>query len=289
MSPAARTALVTGASSGIGRATAEHLDSLGWRVLAGVRSDAAMEEIAAGGSDRLTPLRLDVTDAAAIEAAVAEVSAEVEGRGLAGLVNNAGVGIGGPVELVPVDGLRRVLEVNLVGPVEIIKAFLPLLRRAHGRIVNVTSIGGRVATAFFGPYNASKFGLEAIGDSLRQELRPWGVDVIAVEPGSTESQIWDSGIAITEDLLGEAPEERTKLYEQQIEAMRGAAVAMEKRARPPETVAKVIGKALTARRPRTRYVVGPDARGQLLLSRLLPDRAFDRVVLRFIGSGSDRE
>jgi NAD(P)-dependent dehydrogenase (short-subunit alcohol dehydrogenase family) len=275
--------VITGASTGIGRATAEHMDSLGWRVFAGVRSDDAAAQIEAAGSERLTPLRLDVTDAAAIEAAVAEVSAANGGQGLAGLVNNAGVGIGGPVELVPVDGLRRALEVNLVGPVAMIKAFLPLLRQARGRIVNVTSIGGRVATAFFGPYNASKFGLEAIGDSLRQELRPWGVDVIAIEPGSIESRIWESGTAISEDLLSQAPEERTALYESQLEAMREAARETEKRARPAEHAARAIGKALTRRRPKTRYVVGADAYGQLVLSRLLPDRLFDRAVRRFIG------
>jgi NAD(P)-dependent dehydrogenase (short-subunit alcohol dehydrogenase family) len=275
--------VITGASTGIGRATAEYMDSLGWRVFAGVRSDDAAAQIEAAGSERLTPLRLDVTDAAAIEAAVAAVSAANDGQGLAGLVNNAGVGIGGPVELVPVDGLRRALEVNLVGPVAMIKAFLPLLRQARGRVVNVTSIGGRVATAFFGPYNASKFGLEAIGDSLRQELRPWGVDVIAVEPGSIETEIWDSGLAASEDLLSQAPEERTRLYERQLDAMREAAEKGEERARPAENVAKVIAKALTKRRPRTRYVIGPDAYGQLWLSRLLPDRVFDRAVLRFLG------
>jgi NAD(P)-dependent dehydrogenase (short-subunit alcohol dehydrogenase family) len=283
MAADARAVVITGASTGIGRAAAEHLDSLGWRVFAGVRSDEAASEIRSAGSERLTPLRLDVTDPAAIEAAVAEVSAALGARGLAGLVNNAGVGIGGPVELVPVDGLRRALEVNLVGPVAMIKAFLPLLRQARGRIVNVTSIGGRVATAFFGPYNASKFGLEAIGDSLRQELRPWGVDVIAIEPGSTATRIWDSGISISEELMTQAPEEQTKLYEEQLETMREAAKDGEKRARPPETVARAIAKALTRRRPRTRYVVGPDAHGQLLLSRLLPDRVFDRAVRRFIG------
>jgi NAD(P)-dependent dehydrogenase (short-subunit alcohol dehydrogenase family) len=275
--------VITGASTGIGRAAAAHMDGLGWRVFAGVRSDDAAAQIEAAGSDRLTPLRLDVTDAAAIERAAAEVAAELGDGGLAGLVNNAGVGIGGPVELVPVDGLRMALEVNLVGPVAMIKAFLPLLRVARGRIVNVTSIGGRVATAFFGPYNASKFGLEAIGDSLRQELRPWGVDVIAVEPGSIETEIWDSGLAASEDLLSQAAEERTRLYERQLDAMRAAAKDGAERARPAEGVAKVIGKALTKRRPRTRYVVGPDAYGQLVLSRLLPDRVFDRAVLRFLG------
>jgi len=283
MATGPRSVVITGASTGIGRAAAEQLDSLGWRVFAGVRSEDAAAQIRAAGSERLTPLRLDVTDAAAIGAAVAEVTEGLAGRGLDGLVNNAGVGIGGPVELVPAEGLRRALEVNLVGPVEMIRAFLPLLRVARGRIVNVTSIGGRVATAFFGPYNASKFGLEAIGDSLRQELRPWGIEVIAVEPGSTDTQIWDSGITASEDFLSQAAEERTRLYERQLDAMREAAKKGAERSRPPETVAKVIAKALTKRRPRTRYVVGPDAHGQLLLSRLLPDRVFDRAVLRFIG------
>jgi NAD(P)-dependent dehydrogenase (short-subunit alcohol dehydrogenase family) len=277
-----RTYVITGASTGIGRATAERLDSLGHRVFAGVRSDAAGEELRAAGSERLTPLRIDVTDAGSI-AAAAEATEAMESVGLDGLVNNAGIAVAAPMEFVPIDELRRQIEVNLVGQVAVTQAFLPQLRRSRGRIVNISSIGGLVATAFFGPYNASKYGLEAVSDSLRQELRPWGIKVCVVEPGAMATPIWDKGVATADELIAGASPAQLTLYEKQIEAMRGAAQEASKRGSPPEKVAEVIEKALTARRPKARYLVGSDARGQFLAARILPTRAFDRMVTRVLG------
>jgi NAD(P)-dependent dehydrogenase (short-subunit alcohol dehydrogenase family) len=278
-----RTYVITGASTGIGRASAEHLDSLGHRVFAGVRSDAAVEELRNAGSERLTPLRIDVTDAGSIEAAAQEVTEALGSEGLDGLVNNAGIAVASPMEFVPIEELRRQIEVNLIGQVAVTQAFLPLLRQARGRIVNVSSIGGRVASAFFGPYNASKYGLEAVSDSLRQELRPWGIEVSVVEPGPIATPIWEKGVETADELIDRASADQIALYKQQIEAMRGAARQANERGSPPQKIARVIEKALTARRPRTRYLVGTPARVQFLASRILPTRAFDRMVTRVLG------
>src|SRR3954453_2411842 len=267
--------LITGASTGIGRASAERLDSLGHRVFAAVRSDSAIEELRNAGTERLVPVRIDVTDAASIESAATEVGDAIGSGGLDGLVTNAGIAVAAPMEFVPIDELRHQIEVNLIGQVAVTQAFLPALRLNRGRIVNVSSIGGLVASAFFGPYNASKYGLEAVSDSLRQELRPWGIKVVLVEPGAMDTPIWEKGVATADELVAAADPEQLSLYEKQIEAMRGAAREASERGSPPDKVAAVIEKALTARRPKTRYLVGADARGQLLAARVLPTRAFD--------------
>ena len=178
--------LVTGASTGIGEATARRMKAAGWEVFAAARKDGDLERLRGEG---LTPLKLDVTDAGSIAAAKAEVG----GRKLHGLVNNAGVAVSGPIEHVPLDELRRQLEVNLVGQVAVIQAFLPNIREAKGRIVNVSSIGGRIALPLVGPYAASKVGLEAVSDSLRRELRPWGIHVSVIEPGAVVTPIWEKG------------------------------------------------------------------------------------------------
>ena len=193
--------LLTGASTGIGRACVEHLDGLGFTVFAGVRTQSDADSLREGGSARTRPLLLDVTDAESIRVA-ADTVEETFPAGLSGLVNNAGIAVGGPVEFVALEEWRRVLEVNFVGQIAVTQATLPALRRARGRIVNVTSIGGRLATPFFGPYNASKFALEAVTEALRLELRRFGVQVSAVEPGAVATPIWDKGRAASEQLLG---------------------------------------------------------------------------------------
>ena len=186
--------VVTGASSGIGRATALHLDRQGYKVFAGVRKQADAESLEKEGSERLTPVTIDVAEQDSIEAAHMEVQDAVADRGLAGLVNNAGIATAGPVEHLPVDEFQKVIDVNLVGQYAVTQAFLPLLRRGDGTIVFITSIGGRVASPFFSPYNAAKFGLEGMADSLRRELKPWkGMDVVVVEPGSIATPIWEKG------------------------------------------------------------------------------------------------
>jgi NAD(P)-dependent dehydrogenase (short-subunit alcohol dehydrogenase family) len=268
--------LVTGASTGIGEATALHLRELGFEPVAAVRRD---EDAARLEGQGLRTVRLDVTDEAQIAAA-----REAVGGALAGLVNNAGVAVAAPLEFLPLDQLRRQLEVNLIGQVAVIQAFLPALRRAGGRIVNVSSIGGRVAAPLLSPYNASKFALEAVSDSLRRELRGQGVDVIVIEPGGVKTPIWKKGNELASEMIAGMPPEGERLYGRLIAGIQKQTVKIERETGlPPRAVAEVIGKALTADRPRSRYLVGRDAKVRAQLARLLPDRAMDRLIGRSLG------
>lgn len=273
-----RSVLVTGSSTGIGRATALRLDRDGWRVFAGVRREEDAESLRAEASERLVPVMLDVTDPAQV-AAAAETVGEA---GLDGLVNNAGMAILGPLETIPLGDFRRQIEVNLTAQVAVTQALLPAIRRARGRVVFVSSIGGRMALPFGGPYHAAKFGLEAVADCLRQELRPWGIHVSAIEPGSIDTPIWERGERIADEVSARAPAAQEELYGATIERFRGAVRRTAERGIAPDRVAAAISHALTARRPRTRYVVGADARGQALLERLLPDRGLDWLVRRIM-------
>lgn len=269
--------LVTRASTGIGEATAFHLRELGFDPVAGVRRDEDAERLEGHG---LQTVRLDVTDEAQIAAA-----REAIGDGaLAGLVNNAGVAVAAPLEYVPLAQFRRQLEVNLIGQVAVTQVFLPALRRAGGRIVNVSSIGGRVALPLLSPYNASKFALEAVSDSLRRELRPQGIDVIVIEPGGIKTPIWKKGNKLADELISEMPPEAERLYGRLVAGVRRETVKIEReRGLSPRAVAEVIGTALTVERPRTRYVVGREAKVRANLARLLPDRAMDRLIGRALG------
>ncbi len=275
-----KSVLVTGASTGIGRATALRLDRDGWSVFAGVRREEDAESLRAAASGRLTPAMLDVTDPAQVAAAIETVGAAVGEGGLDGLVNNAGVAILGPLETIPLDDFRRQVEVNLTAQVAVSQALLPAIRRARGRIVFVSSIGGRMALPFGGPYHAAKFGLEAVADCLRQELRPWGIHVSAIEPGSIDTPIWERGERIADEVSARAPAAQEELYGETIERFRSAVRRTAERGIAPDKVAAAIAHALGARRPRTRYVVGADARGQALAARVLPDRVLDAVVRR---------
>ena len=277
-----RVALITGCSTGIGRATALRLDASGWRVYAGVRRQEDADSLAAAGSERLTPLIIDVTDQGSIAAAAERVEAE-SAAGLGALVNNAGVAYTGPLEFVPLDELRNQLEVNVTGHVAITQALIPALRRARGRIVNITSIGGIVATPFFGPYNASKYALEAISDCLRVELRPWGIETIAIEPGSISTEIWSSGLEQFDRTEERMPAEAQTLYGKAIKGLRRAARETGERGIPADHAAAVIEKALVVSRPRARYLIGRDARVMATLSRVLPDRLWDRAIGRIMG------
>ena len=271
-----RAVVVTGASSGIGEACAYRLARAGWRVLAGVRADADAERLRDQGVE---PVTLDVTDAASIGAATERVG----GGGLHGLVNNAGIAVSMPLEFLPLDELRRQLEVNLVGQLAVTQAFLPHLRRARGRIVNVGSIAGRSSLPFLGAYAASKHALEAVTDALRVELRPFGVEVSIVEPATIATPIWAKGGENVQRLLAGLPPDVLTLYGERMAAFRSAVAAAADRAEPVDEVAKVVEHALSAERPKTRYLVGRDARRRSRVERLpdrLRDRVYERVLLR---------
>lgn len=267
-----RSVVVTGASSGIGRACVRWLDRSGWAVFATVRTEEDAAMLAEEGSSRLRPLLLDVTDEEAIRRAAAAVE-EAVGGGLDGLVNNAGMAVPGPLAFLPVEALRRQLEVNVTGQLAVTQALLPLLRRARGRLVFVGSIGGRNVLPFAGAYCASKFALEAITDALRMELKADGIAVSLLEPGGIATPIWSKAVA------ADLPPEAVARYGPSLDAMQEAVARTATQGLPPETVARVVHRALTARRPRTRYLIGRMAYLRLALQ-LLPDRLRDTLLLR---------
>lgn len=274
--------VITGASTGIGRATARYLAARGVRVFAGVRRPQDAEALRGEGGGGVTPVQLDVTDRQSIARAASEVEAALDGEGLLGLVNNAGIGIGAPLEFIDLDELRRQLEVNVIGPVAVTQAFLAQIRTRRGRIVNVGSIGGRIAQPIMGPYNASKYALEALSDSLRMELGAWGIHVSLVEPGAIATAIWEKTDTYAEQMIPALGARAGELYGDAIGAVLDTARMLSKRAIAPEAVSRAIFHALTARRPRTRYLVGADARAEALLARFLPDRARDAVLMRIM-------
>lgn len=273
-----KAVVITGSSTGIGAACARHLDRLGFTVLAGVRQMEDGEALRAQASARLQPIILDVTDTRSIEQA-RQVVAELHGsRGLAGLVNNAGIAVVGPLETVPIADLRRQFEVNVIGQVAVIQAFLPLLRQGRGRIVNMGSIAGRAAMPVMGPYSASKFALEALTDALRLEVQQWGIQVSIVEPGAIATPIWTKSGAKAEELETVTSEELKTLYAGVIAGVRARVAEAAARAIPPDAVSDAVVHALTAFRPKTRYLVGRDAKVRALMIKLLPDRWLDRLM-----------
>lgn len=276
-----RSVLITGASTGIGRATALRLDAAGWQVFAGVRKQEDASALGEVGSDRLVPLILDVTDASQIAAAAEQIAAATEGR-LDGLVNNAGIAVPGPLETLPLDDFRRQVDVNLTAQVAVTQAMLPLIRAARGRVVFIASIGGRIAFPLNGAYHAAKFGIEAVGDVFRQELRPWGISVSIVEPGSIDTPIWERGAQNASEIEARAHPEQEALYGKAIASFRKVVQDLADRGIPPEKVAEAISHALESSRPRTRYLVGLDAKVQARLKVLIPDRVFDRIVARMM-------
>ncbi len=274
-------ALITGASTGIGRATALRLARGGWTVLAGVRDPAAGESLAQeAAAGRVVPVELDVTDPAQIAAAVERVRGQTADGRLDALVNNAGIGLGGPLELISPEDLRRQFDVNVFAQIAVTQALLPALRQAHGRIVFVSSIWGRVAMAFTAPYAASKHALEAFGDALRVELHTSNVQVALIEPGSVATPIWDKSRSEADRV--NVPPELQAQYGHVPAAMDKVLEDTARRGVPPEQVAETIERALTAPRMRARYVVGRDAKAMLIAKRLLPDLVFDRVARRVL-------
>ncbi len=270
--------LVTGASSGIGRACAIRLARLGFAVSAGVRDPAAGEAVRAA-MPGIDPVILDVTDPASIEAALAVIGDEP----LAGLVNNAGIAAIGPLELLPVASWRRQFEVNVFGLVAVTQACLPGLRRGRGRIVNVGSIAGQSALPGTGAYDSSKFAVEGISDALRLEVVRWGIRVSVVEAGAVATAIWDKTLRELDETVRRAPADRRDLYAGLLAKVKEETVRSAEKALPADAVAKVVEHAITAQRPKRRYLVGADARFWRLLN-LLPDAWRDRLILSGLGA-----
>lgn len=277
-----KAVVITGASTGIGEACARYLDARGWRVFAGVRKDADAERLRDGTS--IEPVRLDVTDSASIAATRKSVEEAVSDHGIAGLVNNAGIAVAGPLEYVPLDALRTQLEVNVVGQVAVTQAFLPLLRMRRGRIVFIGSVSGLFAAPFVGPYSASKHALEAIADSLRVELRPWKIAVSLIEPGPIATPLWERARTMADELFAAMPPEAIERYGAVVPIMQRITDQEARNGLPPEEVAEVVAHALTSSSPRTRYLMGPfESRVRARLGRFVPDRIRDTLIVRATG------
>jgi NAD(P)-dependent dehydrogenase (short-subunit alcohol dehydrogenase family) len=264
---------VTGAARGIGRATAVRLGARGWDVTAGVRRPEDGEPLRAAAGGRITPVLLDITD----DDQVAAVADALPAR-LDAVVNSAGIVVSGPMEGVGLDELRRQLEVNVVGQVAVTQAVLPRLRESRGRVVFVSSLSGRIATPMTGPYNASKFALEGLADSLRMEVRPWGIRVVLIEPAQTDTDMWRQADSALEDSVAALSPAHRELYAKHIEGSRRMIPRAQKMALPADGVAATIERALTDRRPRARYVVGRGPRLQDVLAGLTPTPVRDAAL-----------
>ncbi|MEA3470645.1 MAG: SDR family NAD(P)-dependent oxidoreductase [Thermodesulfobacteriota bacterium] len=276
--------VITGASTGIGKVCALYLDRLGFRVFAGVRREEDGNVLRKEASDRMTPVFIDVIDSASIDSALKFISGEVGGAGLAGLVNNAGISIGGLLEFLPIAEIRRQLEVNVIGHIAVTQALLPLLRKGRGRIVNMGSIAGRMPQPYLGPYSASKAALEAVTDSLRMELRPLKIPVSIIEPGVVYTPMWEKARIGAHITVENFPQEAFDLYGSDISAVTEVLENKEriqKVAVSVDVVAKAVAHALTAKKPKTRYIVGWDAKLGAFLARFLPDRLLDWLTMIF--------
>jgi len=275
-----KTVLITGASTGIGKCCALHLDKLGFRVFAGVRKMVDGEALQQEASGLLQPILIDVTDTASINQTVGMIEASVGQAGLAGLVNNAGIVVAGPLEFLPLEHIRHQFEVNVFGQLAVMQAFLPLLRRGTGRIVNISSVSGRIALPFIGPYAASKFALEAFSDSIRLELSQWGITVSIIEPGAIKTPIWEKTIKTGSKILNSLPSKAHEFYGSAMKKLPESSHQSGERGIPPEKVALAVTHALTAPTPKVRYIVGKDAYFGITFAWLIPYRLRDWLISR---------
>jgi len=269
--------VVTGASTGIGAATARELARRGFHVLAGVRRSTDADALRA---TNIEPIMLDITNEAEIAALVTHITDDPERRPLRALVNNAGIGVNAPVETLPLSEWRRLFDVNLFGHVAMMQALLPALIESHGTVVNISSVGGKVAMATYGPYAGSKFALEAVSDALRREVEPLGVKVIVVEPGAVTTEML-GGVAVTgERIISGMTTEQRGRYATLMHAIISQAQAAIPKGVPAEEAGRVVADAITSKRPRTRYTVGRDAAIIVRLARYLSDRMLDSLLAR---------
>ncbi len=275
--------VITGASTGIGAACALALDKLGYRVFAGVRNPADGETLQRQAGPRLMPIRLDVTDQASIAAASHTVMAMMGDRGLAGLVNNAGIGVAGPIELLPLADWRRQFEVNVFGLIAATQTFLPLIRQGRGRIINMGSIAGRASMPFMGPYAASKHALVAVTDALRIELQPWGIRVALIEPGAIATPIWVKTRKEVDQWDASWSHDLKAMYQEGFTRVKEAATAAGEQAQPAGAVADAVTHALRSRWPKSRYLLGSDAAIRAYLALILPGRLNDWLITKIVG------
>jgi len=275
--------VITGASTGIGRATALALARSGYHVFAGVRRQADGAALQAQAAGQLTPVLLDVTDQTSITAAVQQITAAVGEQGIAGLVNNAGIAMTWPMEAIPLDDLRRLYEVNVFGQVAVIQAFLPLLRQGHGRLINLGSIGDRLTMPFGAPLTSSKWAFASITEGLRMELRPWGIHVVLIEPGSIHTEAVDKVESDAARVLEQMSGPNRARYADAYRSMTRQTVDRSRHGSSPDGVGETVLRALTARRPRTRYLVGKEVMVLAFLARWAPDRVFDRIKVKIFG------
>lgn len=278
-----KSIVITGASSGIGRATALRLARSGWRVFAAVRKDSDAPAMPAGAEGMLETIQLDVTDHESIRRSAREVTDRLGGRGLDGLFNNAGVGTISPVEFTSLDKLRELFEINLFGQVATIQAFLPLIRAAKGRIINSGSVGDYISPPFGGPLSSSKAAFASMSAALRLELRPQGIEVCILEPGAIDTPAVDKTLGGVEEKIAALPPDGAALYGEAMRRMAQTFAQHEHAGSPPDVVAEVVERALTDSNPRTRYPAGKDSIKLTLFARLLPEKLLDLAILRTFG------
>jgi NAD(P)-dependent dehydrogenase (short-subunit alcohol dehydrogenase family) len=275
--PSAELVVVTGVSTGIGAATARELSSRGFHVLAGVRRE---EDADALRSERIEPQILDITQPADIAAIAERVAYDPERRPLRALVNNAGIAVNAPVEVLPMTEWHRQFDVNLFGHIAMTQALLPALLQSSGTVVNITSVGGKVAMATYGAYAGAKFALEAVSDALRREVTPFGVKVVIIEPGAVITEMAGRGVATADRLAADMTPDQHQRYDALINAITTQAHTFATDGVPAEKAARIVADALTTNNPRARYTIGRDAAIITRLARLAPDRLLDRLLQR---------
>lgn len=281
-----RTVVITGASSGIGRTAVAFMVQSGWRVFGSVRKMQDGESLRSEFGTAVTPIILNVTDRDSVNAAAQAVSTALRGTGLNGLVNVAGVGKVAPVEYISQDGLLEIFNINLFGQIAVTQALLPLLRTAHGRIVNISSVGAHIAIPFGSPINATKSAFGIFSDTLRLELHPFGIHVSVIEPGAIKTPAVNKTLGDVEGVIRSLPPNGAAQYGEMLMAFAHRAYQREMNGSPPEVVAQAIHHALTAARPRTRYRVGKHSTLLALLATFLPDRLLDKLRFRIVGMPS---
>lgn len=273
-----KTIVITGSSTGIGKACALHLDKLGYKIYAGVRKQTDGDNLREEASEKLSPIILDVTDAESIAATVSIIEKETGGD-VFGLINNAGIGRSGVLEATPVDEIRNVLDVNVIGLMAMTKAMIPMLRESKGRIINIGSTASFLASPGASAYAASKFAVRAITDSLRLELKPFGMSVILVAPGAVESEIWEKGAEYKNEMRKSVKPEMAELYATLIKF--GDKLIKEIKKIPAEEVALSVADALTSVKPKRYYTVGKDAKAGVKAARL-PKCLLDWIFIKRI-------